>query len=123
MNRILKSPIANALCVSLFSAFYAVVYIVTARPMYVACPMIALTAIIVAMLLTRRRRYDEYHAGILTKCLITALVLTMLSIAAFYLIILIDPTDADRKFMLFIDIHWLTVVLSDFAYVVLCRRR
>ena len=123
MNRILKSPVANALCVSLFSAFYAVVYIVTARPMYVAWPMIALSAIIVAMLLLRRQRYDEYHAGIMAICLITALVLTMLSIAAFYLVILLDPADADGKFMIFIDIHWLTVVLSDFVYVVLCRRK
>jgi len=123
MKRILKSPIAHALCVSLFSAFYAVVYVVTARPMYVAWPMIALTVIIVAMLLVRRRSYDEYHADILAKCLITALVLTMLSIAAFYLVILLDPANADRNFMLFIDIHWLTVVLSDFVYVLLCRRR
>jgi len=123
MKRALKSPILNAVCVSLFSAFYALVYIVTERPVYVAVPMTCLTVIIVVMLLMRRRRYDEYHVAILSKCLIASLVLTLLAIAAFYLIILFDPIDIDKKFGVFIDIHWVTVVFSDFAYVVLCRRR
>ena len=123
MKRALKSPILNAVCVSLFSMFYTVVYIVIERPMYVAIPMICVTVIIIVMLLMRRQGYDEYHVAILSKCLITAIFLTLLAIAAFYLIILFDPTDIDKKFAVFIDIHWVTVVLSDFAYVVLCRRR
>ena len=123
MKRVLKSPVANAVCVSLFSAFYAVVYVVTKRPMYIGWPMIALTVIIVAMLLMRQRRYDEYHADILAKCLIAALVLTMLAIAAFYVVILFNPTNIEKRFGFFIDMHWVTVVLSDFAYVVLCSRR
>ena len=85
--------------------------------------MIGLTVIIIAMLLMRRRKYDEYHAAILANWLIAALVLTMIAIAVFYLTILIDPTAIGEKFGLFIDAHWVTVVLSDFAYVLLCRRR
>jgi len=123
MKQALKSPILNALCLTLFSAFYTLVYIINERPMYVAIPMICLTVIVVIMLLTCRQRYDEYHVAILSNCLIAALVLTMLAIAAFYLLILFDPTDIDKKFGAFIDIHWVTVVLSDFAYVILCRRR
>jgi len=123
MKRALKSPILNAVCVSLFSAFYTVVYILIERPMYVAWPMIAMTGIIVAMLLIRRQKYDEYHAAILANCLITALVLTMIAIAVFYIIILIDPAGVENKYGYFIDAHWITVVLSDFAYVILCRRR
>ena len=123
MKRALKSPVLNAICVSLFSAFYATVYIMIERPMYVGWPMIGLTVVVVVMLLLRRQRYDEYHAAILGNCLIVALVLTMLAIAAFYLIILLDPTAIDTRFGFFIDTHWVTVVLSDFAYVVLCRRR
>ena len=123
MKSLLKSPFVNAICVSLFSAFYTVVYILAGRPLYVGLPMIALTVIIVVMLLSRRRRYDEFHAFIMANCLIAALVLTMLSIAAFYLLILHDPTDIGKKFAYFIDTHWVTVVLSDFVYVLLCRRR
>ena len=123
MKRALKSPIINAVCVSLFSMFYVLVYVVTERPMYVAIPMICMTVIIVIMLIMRRQRYDEYHVAILSNCLISALVLTLLAIAAFYLLILFDPTDIDKKFGVFIDVHWVTVVLSDFAYVLMCRRR
>ena len=123
MTRLLKSPAANAVCVGMFSAFYTAAYVLAERPMYVAWPMVALTAVVVAMLLIRRRRYDEYHASILANCLIAALVLTMISIAIFYMITLHDPTNIDRKFGIFIDIHWAIVVLSDFAYVLLCRRR
>jgi len=123
MKRALKSPVLNAVCVSLFSAFYTLVYILIERPMYVALPMICLTVVVVIMLLVRRQRFDEYHATILSNCLIAALVLTMIAIAAFYLLIIFDPIDIDKKFGIFIDIHWVTVVMSDFAYVVLCRRR
>jgi len=123
MKQALKSPILNAICLSLFSAFYTLVYIINERPMYVAIPMICLTIVVVIMLLMRRQRYDEYHVAILSNCLIAALVLTMIAIAAFYLLVLFDPADIDKKFGVFIDTHWVTVVLSDFAYVVLCRRR
>ena len=123
MKRALKSPVVNAVCVSLFSAFYTVVYILTERPMYVAWPMIAVTVLIVIMLLTRRRKYDEYHIAILSNCLIAALVLTMIAIAVFYIIILVDPIAVENKYGYFIDTHWITVVLSDLIYVVLCRRR
>jgi putative effector of murein hydrolase len=123
MKRALKSPVLNAICLCLFSAFYTVVYILIERPMYVAWPMIVITGIIVATLLMRRRKYDEYHAAILANCLIAALVLTMIAIAVFYVIILTDPNAIVEKFGLFIDIHWVTVLLSDFAFVVLCRRK
>jgi len=123
MKQALKSPILNAICLCLFSAFYSLVYIFIERPMYVAIPMICLTVIVVIMLLMRRQRYDEYHVAILSNCLIAALVLTMLAIAAFYLLISFDPSNIDRKFGAFIDTHWVTVVLSDFAYVILCSRR
>ena len=122
MKQLLKSPVVNAVCVSLFSAFYTVAYILAQRPLYIAVPMIALTVIIVVMLLRRRKSYDEYHASILANCLIAALVLTMIAIAAFYLIVLNNPIDIGKKFGFFIDTHWVTVVLSDFAYVILCHR-
>ena len=123
MKRMLKAPVVNAVCISLFSTFYATVYIIMGRPLYIALPLVVLTAIIATILLKRRQRYDEYHASILANCLITALVLTMIAIAIFYLIILCYPTDIDKKFGIFIDVHWVTVVLSDIAYMIICRKK
>jgi hypothetical protein len=123
MKRLLGSPIVNATCLLLFTAFYTVVYVVAGRPLYVGGPMIALTVIIVIMLLVGRRKYDEFHASIMANCLIVALVLMMMGVAVFYLVILYDPTDAADKFKVFIDLHWALVVLCDFAYVLLCRRK
>jgi hypothetical protein len=36
---------------------------------------------------------------------------------------LYDPTDIAKKYAALIDVHWVLVVLSDFAYVLLCRRK
>jgi uncharacterized membrane protein len=123
MKRLLISPVVNAVCVILFSAFYAVVYLATGRPFYVGGPMLVLTGIIVAMLLANRRKFDEYHAFIMANCLIVALVLMMLGVAIFYLITLFEPTDIEKKLAIFIDLHWVLVVLCDFAYVLLCHRK
>jgi hypothetical protein len=123
MKRLLSSPVVNAVCLVLFTAFYTATYLATGRPLYVGGPMIALTAVIVAMLLIQRRKYDEYHAAVMANCLIVALVLMMLGVAVFYLIILYDPSNAAEKFKIFIDLHWALVVLCDFAYVLLCRRK
>ncbi len=157
MNRILKHPAANGICISLFSAFYALIFIITSghreftrllyyspkpgisnansfwvrwsgflaagRQAYIAYALIAVTILVVALLLSRRRAYDEYHTSLLVQCLIVALVLTLIAIAAFFLIILSDANGIVEKFTFFITIHWATVVLADLAYVFLCRWR
>ncbi|MPM28121.1 hypothetical protein SDC9_74640 [bioreactor metagenome] len=153
MKRILRHPATNAVCISLFTGFYALIFLVTsghaefqsllyysragqtADPFwagwslflsagfqkYIAWVLIALTALVVAALLKRRRPFDEYHTAILTACLSAAVVLTLIAIAFFYLLILSDPNGIVEKFTLFITIHWITVVLADFTYVLLCR--
>ena len=73
------------------------------------------------MLLIRRRPYDEYHTANLIQCLVAAAVLTLMAIAAFYLMILSDPNGIVEKFTLFIVINWATVVLADLAYVLVCK--
>jgi len=50
-------------------------------------------------------------------------VLTLVAIAIFYLLILNEPTGIVEKFTFFIVIHWSTVVISNLAYVLLCRWR
>ena len=123
MRQLLKSPTINAVCISLFTAFYAVIFFVTGHHKYIATALTAVTAIVVVLLLTRRKPHDEYHTAILTNCLVIASIMTLIAIAIFYLIILADPTDIIEKFTLFIAIHWTTVVFANLIYVLLCRKR
>jgi len=91
------------------------------RHRYIAYGMIAVTAAVVVLLCLRRHAYDEYHTALLLQCLVIATVLTLAAIAVFYLLILSDPSGVIAKFTLFIAIHWVTVVLADLVYVLLCR--
>ncbi len=89
----------------------------------VVCAAALLTAAAVVLLVFRRHPYDEYHTALLTQCLAAACVLTLLAIAVFFVLVLANPAQIVAQFALFITIHWLTVVLADLAYVVLCRWR
>ena len=149
MNRLLKSPTVNVVFISIFTAFYALVFFAASKSIalenglpyegassfwkawcgflaagdqrYVACALIAVTLLVVALLITRPRPYDEYHTSILATCLIVAAVLVLAAIAVFYLLILNDPSGITEKFTFFIVIHWATVVLANLFYVLLCR--
>lgn len=149
MTRILRHPAVNAACLGLFSGFYGLLFFLTdgtfaqglgtqgtvpfwqgweaflaaGNQRYAAGALLVLTALVAALLLTRRRPYDEYHTALLMQCLAVAVVLTLIAIALFYLIVLRDPSGVVGKLTLFIIIHWAAVVLSDLAYVLLCRWR
>ncbi len=155
MKRILRHPATNAICISLFTAFYGLIFIATngqaafenlldynsmkqslnafwtgwnnfltaGHHLSVAYALIAITILIVVLLIRRRHAYDEYHTSLLIQCLAVAVVLTLAAIAVFTLVILNDPNGIAEKFLLFIVVHWITVVLSDLAYVILCRWR
>jgi hypothetical protein len=153
MKRLLKYPAFNAICISLFSAFYGCIFIMTAAhyeyngmlyyikptihaegfwPAWahflergghglIAIALIILTAVLDVLLLTRRRPYDEYHTAILIQCLSVAIMLMIVAVAVFYLAVLSVPNGIVEKFTLFIVIHWVTVVLADFVFVLKCR--
>ncbi len=151
MKRFLQSPAFNAVCIGVFSSFYAAVFLLTAghaeftstlyqggngsfwpawgrflaagHQRYFAWALFGVTLLVIVLLLRRRRPYDEYHASILTHCLVVAMVLTMVAIALFYLLVLSDPAGIVEKFTLFVAINWATVVLANLAYVLLCRWR
>jgi len=151
MKQLLKSPVINAICISVFTAFYALVFIMTSKSIefknnlyykesesfwsawssflanghqsYIAYILIAVTVLVVALLILRRRPHDEYHTLILSNCLVVATVLTLAAIAIFYLMIVIEPNGIIEKFSLFIVIHWITVVFANLVYVLLCRWR
>jgi len=151
MKRLLESTTVNAVCISIFTAFYSLVFFTTAKNIefeislyyrdaysfwpawssflaagnqrYIAYALIAATILIVVLLVMRRRPYDEYHTSILTNCLVVAVVLTLIAIAIFYLMIINEPGGILVKFTLFIVIHWTTVVFANLIYVLMCRWR
>lgn len=154
MNRLLRNPITNAVCISAFTAFYSLIFIITSGHVelrgllyynrephiastfweawsgflaagyqqYIAYVLIAITLLVVVLLLLRRS-YDEYHVQILTQCFVIALALTMIAIALFFLLIISDSNGIVEKFTMFITIHWVTVVLADLSYILICRWR
>ena len=147
MYRLLKNPITNAVGIFLFSTFYTVLFFAFSDRILaeshsqetgfwkvwdsflqagsfkaVALVLVVLTVVVMAILLIQHKPYDEYHTGILTKCLSVAVILTLLAIGLFFLVILLEPSGFLSKFMLFITINWSTVVMADLVYLVLCRR-
>lgn len=154
MNRFLKRPVINAVCLSLFTAFYALVFIMTANsaawkihlgsscsetasPLFsvwhdflragghafLAYGLIAVTAVVVFLLLRRRKPYDEYHISLLKNCLVISLLLCLAAIALFYLAVLSDTSGILEKFTLFVVLNWGTIVFADLAFVLLCQWR
>ena len=157
MKHILKHPATNAACVSIFTAFYALVFILTSGKVeiarilyyanqnqslaegsfwfewsrflaaghhaYIAYVMIAVTLLLVFLLQSRRRLYDEYHVARLLSCLVIAMFLMLMAIASFFILVLFDPVGIVEKFTLFITIHWITVVFADLVYVLVSKEK
>ena len=91
MKRMLRYPLTNAIGLSLFTAFYSLVFFLTPKDVwtsglssatgangfweswqsflvsgfhvYIAYAMIALSALIVFLLMRRSHAYDEYHTA------------------------------------------------------------
>ena len=151
MKRFLKSPRVNAVYISIFTAFYTLIFFLSSKNIelknalyykeeksfwsawsgfiaagyhrYIACILVAVTIFIVILLITHRKPYDEYHTSILIHCLVAAVALTLAAIAIFYIMILNEPVGIIEKFTLFIVIHWTTVVFANLIYVLLCSWR
>jgi len=148
MNRFLRHPATNAIGLSTFSVFYGVLFwafsdriqsqtgtsehafwkawdnfLSCGGHRYIALALLALTVLVVALLLTKHKPYDEYHTAILIQCLAVSVVLALAAIAGFFVLILIDPTQIISKFTLFVTVNWSTVVLADLTYLLLCGRR
>ena len=149
MRKLLKSPIVNAVCISLFTAFYWCMlgwkhmgaawlepydggaafwslwsgFLSDGGLTILAHGMVGVTVLVVILLLLRRRPHDEYHTEMLANCLVVSIVIALLAIAGFYWLIRIEPLWIVGKFTLFIVVHWVTVVLANLVYVLLCRWR
>ena len=147
MTRILRHPATNIIGLSLFSAFYAAIFLgfsekITAQAgnaegwfwrswesfllagghKITAVALIALTFVVLALLLLKHKPYDEYHTAILLKCMALSEILTLLVIGLFFLALLLDPAAFLSKLTLFVTVNWSTVVLADLIYLLLCQR-
>lgn len=155
MKRVLQSPIVNAVCISIFTAFYSAVFLLSCsnerflsslyyvksgeqtslfwyqwssflargNQRYIVLALAAITALTVFFLFARRRNYDEYHISILLTCLAVSIVLTLIANALLYLFILTQLDGIVEKFTLFVTIQWVSIVLADFVFVLICRWR
>ena len=151
MKKIIRSPLVNAISISLFTLFYSVLFLsqngvedsLWMQPYegntaiwklwsscvqhgfltWIAVILIGVTTLVVMLLIAQRRSHDEYHVGIITNCLVVAVVFTLIAIALFYGIIVMEPIWIGAKFTLFIVIHWITVVFANLTYILLCRRK
>lgn len=146
MNKLFRHPITNIIGISMFSAFYSIIFLVfsdliqsqigiTTHPFwrfwdsvliagghrYITYILMGLTVLIVILLFFRHKPYDEYHTAILMKCLAVSLILTLAAIAGLFVAVLLDPVGMISKFALFILIQWATIVASDLIYLLLCK--
>lgn len=148
MNKFLRNPITNAIGLTLLSGYYGLMFLgfsdlivsqigqsgnafwivwdgflAAGGHRFIACALIVLTAIVIILLLVRHKPYDEYHTAILINCLVAAIVLTLMAIAIFFTVILLDPAGAIGKYSFFILLNWTCVVFSNLVYLLICARK
>ena len=131
MNKVLRHPATNAIGISVFSLFYGIIFLGFSNLLklqtgqsesavwkvwdaflladghkYAACILLTLTAAVVGLLLFKHKPYDEYHTGILIKCLALSVILILAAIGLFFIIVLADPIGIISKLALFIMSNW-----------------
>ena len=148
MNKLIRNPITNAIGLAVLSGFYGLMFLgfsdaivsqagqskeafwvqwdcflVAGGHRTLACLMLVLTAVVIVYLRIRHKPYDEYHVSILVNCLVTALVLTLAALAAFFVVIVSDSAGAIGKYAFFIALNWTVVVFSNLIYLLICAKR
>ncbi len=83
--------------------------------------MIAMTVLIIILLILRKNVYDEYHVEILNKCFLTAGLITIIFVAIFFFLVLSEPIAIVEKIMLFVILHWISMLVADFIFILACR--
>ncbi len=155
MTKLLRYPVINGIFISLFSAFYSLIFLITAGHMefqsilyytsntqrtkpfwgswaaflhagqqkYVSIGIIVLTLVIIALLIKRRRPYDEYQVKVLTDCFMVAGFITLCTFAFLFFYILSEHVGIVEKITLFAMIHWLSILLADLVFVLYCNKQ
>ena len=153
--KLLRYPLVNGVFVSIFSAFYAFILIITSNhtefqrilyytkakaansnnlsawgeflynghQKYIGIAMIALTVLIIVLLVLRKRSYDEYHVEILSKSFLLAGFITICLVAIFFFLILSEPIAIVEKITLFVILHWMSILVADLIFIIVCRAK
>jgi hypothetical protein len=91
----------------------------TGNMRYIGYLIIGLTiAIIILILIKRRKKYDEYQVSILSKSLLVAGTLSILMIPLMMILILSDSNYAIEIIFLFASVQWVSVLVSYLIYVI-----
>jgi large-conductance mechanosensitive channel len=90
---------------------------------YIGFAIIALTVFIIVLLILRKNVYDEYHVEILSKCFLTAGLITIVSAAIFFFLVLSEPTAIVEKIILFVILHWTSMLAADLIFILACRAK
>lgn len=85
---------------------------------YVGYAYVVLALAVVVLSIFRKRDYDEYQAGLLSKGFIAAGIVTACLFPLALLLILSDPNYAVETVIFLAAVHWSAVLVADLAYVV-----
>lgn len=145
---IMRKPLTNAVIITIVSAFYALVFILTSGHIeferilnhsntlnslfwntwtnflkqgnmkYIGYAYIVLSVTIVFLSFIRKRDYDEYQTGILEKGFIITSGVMILLFPMALLLVLSDPNYSVEVLMLLVVAHWSVVLIADFIYII-----
>lgn len=113
-----KAKAANSNNLSIWGEF-----LYNGNQKYVGMAMIALTVLIIILLVLRKSSYDEYHIEILSKCFLTAGFITICLVAIFFFLILSEPIAIVEKITLFVILHWMSMLVADLIFIIVCRAK
>lgn len=146
--KILRKPIVNAAIISIVTAFYSLVFIITSghaeferminhpntlansfwnswstfllegNLKYLGYIYILLAIAVDTLSFIRKRDYDEYQTGILEKGLVIAGIVMILVFPLALLLVLSDPNYSIETLVFLVVAHWTTVLIADFSYVI-----
>lgn len=146
--RIFRKPQANAVIVSVVSAFYALVFILVSGHMefermlnhadtlnsafwngwsaflkqgnmkYIGYAYIALALAILVISFVRKKDYDEYQTGIFEKGIIVMGAAMVVLFPIALILVLSDPSYCIETMMFLVVAHWFTVLIVDLIYVI-----
>ena len=86
---------------------------------YLEYIIIGLTLVILLLMIFKRmKKYDEYQVSILSRSLIVAGILSIISVPIIMIMLLSDPNYAIQTIFLFSIIQWFGVLISDLIYVI-----
>ncbi len=152
MKNLLKRPVINSICLTIFTMFYVICFTLANFSqsiksslyyannthnslmkfwsrflnnngfLYLAIAFFVLTTVLIFFISKRKKSYDEYQTTILTNCLVISLILTLVAIGVFFVIVLIDPVGIIEKIVLLVTINWTSVFISNFAFIGVCNK-